>query len=247
MRAQTWKLLNDDFNMTSRQYYYGHIFADPQDVDTVYTFCAKYFYKSTDGGKTYTRSADAARRLPRPVDRPARSSAHGERQRRRRGGHVQRRPHVDARSTTSPRRSSTRRSPTTAFRTGFTDRSRTTRTVSIASRTDGAGITEHDWHPVGGGESGYIAPTPPMPPVVFGGSYFGLMTRYRRADRRDPQHDRLARLQRRPHRAQTSSTAFSGPIRSSSRRTMARRCTPARRCCSGRRTRDRAGRRSAPT
>jgi len=50
----TWQLLNDDFNMTSRQYYYGHIFADPQELDTVYTFCAKYFYKSTDGGKTYT-------------------------------------------------------------------------------------------------------------------------------------------------------------------------------------------------
>ncbi len=51
--GQTWTLLNDDFNMTSRQYYYGHIFADPQELDTVYTFCAKYFYKSTDGGKTY--------------------------------------------------------------------------------------------------------------------------------------------------------------------------------------------------
>jgi BNR/Asp-box repeat. len=52
--GRTWQLLNDGFNMTSRQYYYGHIFADPQDVNTVYTFCAKYFYKSTDGGTTYT-------------------------------------------------------------------------------------------------------------------------------------------------------------------------------------------------
>ena len=51
--GSTWQLLNDGFNMTSRQYYYGHIFADPLDVNTVYTFCAKYFYKSTDGGKTY--------------------------------------------------------------------------------------------------------------------------------------------------------------------------------------------------
>jgi hypothetical protein len=49
--GRTWQLLNDGFNMTSRQYYYGHIFADPQDVNTVYTFCAKYFYKSTDGGR----------------------------------------------------------------------------------------------------------------------------------------------------------------------------------------------------
>ena len=51
-------------------------------------------------------------------------------------------------------------------------------TVSIASRTNGAGITETDWHSVGGGESGYLAPTGSNPPVVYGGSYFGLMTRY---------------------------------------------------------------------
>src|SRR5262245_18274600 len=50
----TWQLMNGDFNMTARQYYYGHIFADPRDANTVYTFCAKYFYKSVDGGKTYT-------------------------------------------------------------------------------------------------------------------------------------------------------------------------------------------------
>ena len=29
--GRTWQLLNDSFNMTSRQYYYGHIFADPQE------------------------------------------------------------------------------------------------------------------------------------------------------------------------------------------------------------------------
>ncbi|MCA1586984.1 MAG: glycosyl hydrolase, partial [Acidobacteria bacterium] len=50
--------------------------------------------------------------------------------------------------------------------------------VSIASRTNGAGITTSDWHPVAGGESGYLAPTPSNPPDVYGGSYFGLMTRY---------------------------------------------------------------------
>ena len=51
-------------------------------------------------------------------------------------------------------------------------------TVSIASRTNGPGITDNDWHPVAGGESGYLAPTPANPPVVYGGSFFGLLTRY---------------------------------------------------------------------
>jgi photosystem II stability/assembly factor-like uncharacterized protein len=51
-------------------------------------------------------------------------------------------------------------------------------TVSIASRTSTAGITDTDWHPVGGGESGYLAPTHSVPPVVYGGSYWGHLTRY---------------------------------------------------------------------
>src|SRR5262249_22495559 len=34
------------------------------------------------------------------------------------------------------------------------------------------------WHRVAGGEGGYLAPASPNPPVVYGGSYFGLMTRY---------------------------------------------------------------------
>ena len=50
--GKTWKLLNNSFEMTSRQYYYGHIFADPQKLDVVYTFSSKTFYKSTDGGTT---------------------------------------------------------------------------------------------------------------------------------------------------------------------------------------------------
>ena len=49
----TWTLLNDSFDVRSRQYYYGHIFADPAEADTVYTFSSKHFLKSTDGGKTY--------------------------------------------------------------------------------------------------------------------------------------------------------------------------------------------------
>ncbi len=173
----TWQLLNGDFNMTSRQYYYGHIFADPQDVDTVYTFCAKYFYKSTDGGKTYTEvqtphgdyhdlwiDPKDNKRMVNGSDGGAAVTFNG-----------------------GKTWSSLDNQPTAQFYAVITDNSVPYRiygsqqdntTVSIASRTSGAGITERDWHPVGGGESGYLAPTPSNPPVVFGGSYFGLMTRY---------------------------------------------------------------------
>src|SRR5437588_12401965 len=49
--GQTWQLVDGSFAMHSRQYYYGHIFADPEERDTVYTFSSKGFYKSTDAGQ----------------------------------------------------------------------------------------------------------------------------------------------------------------------------------------------------
>ena len=175
--GSTWQLLNDGFNMTSRQYYYGHIFADPLDVNTVYTFCAKYFYKSTDGGKTYSEvqtphsdyhdlwiDPKDSRRMVNGSDGGAAVTFNGGRS-----------------------WSSLDNQPTAQFYAVITDNGTPYRiygsqqdntTVSTASRTNGAGITEADWHSVGGGESGYLAPTGSNPPVVYGGSYFGLMTRY---------------------------------------------------------------------
>ncbi|HMF95729.1 MAG TPA: hypothetical protein VKE96_15620 [Vicinamibacterales bacterium] len=175
--GRTWQLLNDDFNMTSRQYYYGHIFADPVDADTIYTFCAKYFYKSTDGGRTYTEVQTPHGDYhdlwidPRDPKRMVNGSDGG------------------ASVTFNGGRtwSAQDNQPTAQFYAVITDHGTPYRvygsqqdntTVSIASRTNGPGITHTDWHPVGGGESGYLAPTPSNPPVIFGGSYFGLMTRY---------------------------------------------------------------------
>ncbi|HJZ81621.1 MAG TPA: hypothetical protein VKD91_14795, partial [Pyrinomonadaceae bacterium] len=51
-------------------------------------------------------------------------------------------------------------------------------TVRIASRTSEGGITTGDWYDVGGGESGWIAPSPKDSEVVYAGSYDGLTTRY---------------------------------------------------------------------
>jgi len=51
-------------------------------------------------------------------------------------------------------------------------------TVRIASRTTSGGIGTQHWWPVGGGESGWIAPHPKDTNIVFAGSYGGLLTRY---------------------------------------------------------------------
>ncbi len=175
--GNSWQLLNGSFNMTARQYYYGHIFADPLDANTVYEFGGKDFYKSTDGGRTYseiqTPHGDYHDLWIDPKN-PLRMVNGND------GG---------ATITFNGGRtwSSLDNQPTAQFYAVATDNSLPYRvygsqqdntSVSIASRTDGPGITVRDWHPVAGGESGYLAPTPSNPPVVFGGSYFGLMTRY---------------------------------------------------------------------
>ncbi len=48
----TWSRENDDLDVGRRPWYYMHIYADPQDADTVY-ICNLQFLKSVDGGKTF--------------------------------------------------------------------------------------------------------------------------------------------------------------------------------------------------
>jgi len=49
--------------------------------------------------------------------------------------------------------------------------------VGIASAGVDGGIDRADWYDVGGGESGYIAPDPTDPEIVYAGSYGGDITR----------------------------------------------------------------------
>ena len=51
-------------------------------------------------------------------------------------------------------------------------------TVEILSRTRGRSIGPGDWHPVGGCESGWVAPKPDDPDVSFAGCYGGAIDRY---------------------------------------------------------------------
>ncbi len=62
-------------------------------------------------------------------------------------------------------------------------------TISIASRSALAGITESDWYEVGGGESGYVAVRPDDPDIVYAGNYQGYIARY---DRRNQQARNIA-------------------------------------------------------
>jgi photosystem II stability/assembly factor-like uncharacterized protein len=50
--GSSWQRINGDANLRQRPWYYIHIYADPQDENTVYALNTS-FYKSIDGGKTW--------------------------------------------------------------------------------------------------------------------------------------------------------------------------------------------------
>jgi photosystem II stability/assembly factor-like uncharacterized protein len=175
----TWTLMNGSFDVRSRQYYYGHIFADPSEADTVYTFSSKHFLKSTDGGKTYTHvntpHGDYHDLWIDPKDGLRMIDGDDG------GGDVS----FDGGASWS----SENNQPTAQFYTVSTDNAfpyhvygaqQDNSTVGIASRTSGPGIDVPDWFEVGGGESGYVEADPEDPNIVYAGAFWGLLTRYDR-------------------------------------------------------------------
>jgi len=174
--GESWHLLTDDHRFRQRAWYYSHIFADPKSADTVYILNTAA-YRSNDGGKTF-----ANLRAP-----------HGDN-------------HGLWIDPTNPRRmingndggatisinggatwSSIYNQPTAQFYHVTTDNrfpyyiygaQQDNSTVGIASAGVNGSIDRPDWYDVGGGESGYIAPDPSDPEIVYAGSYGGEITRY---------------------------------------------------------------------
>jgi photosystem II stability/assembly factor-like uncharacterized protein len=185
--GESWEQVNGSHSLTQRPWYYMHVFADPQDADTVYVADVEFF-KSTDGGRNFNKM-----KVP-----------HGD-------NHGM---WIDARNTKrmivandggvtvsiDGGKSWTRQDnqPTGQFYHVITD----TRTpyyvygsqqdsssVAIASRSDDGAIGRDDWYEVGGGEAGYIAPSPSDPNIVYAGDYQGNLTRF---DRRTNQVQNIA-------------------------------------------------------
>ena len=51
--GSTWERVSEDRSLLKRPFYYSHVFADPQDPETVYVLSLKA-WKSTDGGRNFT-------------------------------------------------------------------------------------------------------------------------------------------------------------------------------------------------
>jgi photosystem II stability/assembly factor-like uncharacterized protein len=168
--GNTWKRASDDRRIRQRAFYYTRVYADPKAKDTVYALNTS-IYRSVDGGKTL-------RRLRAPhgdnhdlwiaPDDPKRMINSND------GG---------ANVTTNGGESWTNQQyPTGQFYNVFT-------TAHVPYHICGAQqdnstacvpATGGDLYPVGGGESGYIAPDPRDPDVFYAGSYGGLLTRVNR-------------------------------------------------------------------
>ena len=178
--GKTWIKVNDERKLRQRAWYYNRIYADPKDPNKVYATNVEFF-RSDDGGKTWN-----AIRTPHGDNHclwispgnPQRMAESND------GGAI---------VTTNGGKnwSSVDNQPTAQFYRVALDNDfpyhaygaqQDNTTVETATRAAGGGITEREWHPVGGGESGWIAPWPKDSNIVFAGSYDGLITRYDHAN-----------------------------------------------------------------
>jgi len=174
--GENWIKTNDKRNLRQRAWYYSRIYADPADPETMYVLNTG-LYRSIDAGITFKsiRVPHGDNHDlwidPKNPDRMINGNDGGA--------------NVSYNGGLSWTDQDNQ--PTAQFYHVITDdqfpywvygAQQDNSTVRIASRTSGAGIDKPDWHSVGGGESGYIAPRPDNPNIVYAGSYGGLLTRW---------------------------------------------------------------------
>jgi photosystem II stability/assembly factor-like uncharacterized protein len=176
----TWQLAGSDPRLTSRNWYFCRVTVDPANPDVVYVPNVALL-KSTDGGKTFSvlkgqPGGDDYHELWVDPKNPARMIVGSDQ-----GAVVT----LDGGRTWS----SWFNQPTAQFYHVVTDDAFPYRvygaqqdagTAGVASRSDFGEITFRDWAPVGAGESGYIAPDPLDPDVVYGGDTYGGVHRFDR-------------------------------------------------------------------
>jgi photosystem II stability/assembly factor-like uncharacterized protein len=174
--GKNWAKVNDDRNLRQRAWYYTRIYAHPKNVDEVFVVNVA-LHKSSDGGKNFTNTL----RTPHgdhhdlwidPIE-PTRMIVGDD-------GGAQVSFDAGASWTTYQNQ------PTAQFYRVTTDNAFPYRiygaqqdnsTVRIRSRGDGGGITERDWEPTAGSESGHIAVHPKDSDIVYGGNYGGFLQR----------------------------------------------------------------------
>ena len=174
--GDTWTRINPDHRFRQRAWYYSHIFADPVALDTVYVLNTGAF-RSTNGGKDFEL-------LPAPHgDHHALWIDPRDPKRLINGNDGGASISVDGGRTWTQQDNQ----PTAQFYHVAVDNHWPYRvygaqqdsfSVAIVSRTDTGVIGREDWYAVGGGESGYIAPDPRDPEIVYANAESGQISRY---------------------------------------------------------------------
>ncbi|MEJ2186051.1 MAG: hypothetical protein P8Z36_08955, partial [Gemmatimonadota bacterium] len=174
----SWRFMSDDGRITTRMWYFGRLFVDPSNPDVVY-LPNRGIVRTEDGGGTFTTikgspGGDDYHYLWIDPTDGARMIFGADQ-----GAGVS----LDRGQTWS----SWYNQPTAQFYHVVTDNrfpywvygaQQDAGTVAIRSRSDYGLITFRDWHPVGAGEAGYIAPDPKDPDIVFGGDTYGGVYRF---------------------------------------------------------------------
>ncbi|MEL6650137.1 MAG: glycosyl hydrolase [Bacteroidota bacterium] len=174
--GKKWQLINPNRVLRARSWYYMHVFADPQDAETVYVLNAPVL-KSIDGGKSFkplpTPHGDNHDLWIAPENNLRMINANDG------GGNV---------SYNGGRSWSTQSNQPTAqfYRVNADNRNpyylyggqQDNSTVAIPSRVNSYGISNAEFHSVGGCESAFCAFDPDDPRYVYAGCYQGIISEY---------------------------------------------------------------------
>jgi photosystem II stability/assembly factor-like uncharacterized protein len=175
--GDTWVLENADPRLTSRAWYFNSITIDPNNPDVIYIPNVA-LYRSEDGGKTISivRGAPGGDDYHQIWIDPKNSASMvlG----------------TDQGTTISLDRGQTWSSwynqPTAQLYHVITDNQfpyvvygaqQDSGSAAVSSRTDHGQITPRDWFPAGGSESGYMAPDPKDPNIIYLSGTYGSVDR----------------------------------------------------------------------
>ncbi|MEO7311228.1 MAG: hypothetical protein ABIX01_12575 [Chitinophagaceae bacterium] len=174
--GNTWEKQTDDANILQRAWYFSKIFTDTKNDNIIYALNVN-MYRSTDAGKTF-----------KPINTP-----HGDHH------DLWIDPEDASRMIVSDdggaqvsfdagaNWSTYQNQPTAQFYRVTTDNhfpyrilaaQQDNSTVRILSASDGGEISDNDWSPTAGAESGYVVADPLNPDIVYGGNYDGFLSRY---------------------------------------------------------------------
>jgi photosystem II stability/assembly factor-like uncharacterized protein len=179
--GKSWTKSNEDRKLRQRAFYYTHIFSDPQNADTVYALNTG-FYKSTDGGKTFNitlrpQHGDNHDLWLDPTN-PKRMIESNDG-----GGNVSTNGGQTFTREEFPTAQLYHVATTHEFPYQVCGAQQDSSTVCVQSTGGGRGGGGGSFaaiYAVGGGESGYIAPSPKDPNIFYAGSQGALLSRYDR-------------------------------------------------------------------